>query len=63
MPRFVFNSEDVSDKLTGFSLQCKQCGSTHVTLDLDLWNYPSDSGAKVTVICDDCHFDEEIIYW
>lgn len=33
MARLVLNSNDFTDRLTGFELRCKKCGSTRVTLD------------------------------
>jgi len=59
--RLVINHDDFSSKLTGFALQCSQCGSRQVTLDIDWAAYPSASWCKVDVICEQCHFDEEII--
>lgn len=60
MAILVINSEDYSEKLTGFELTCTSCGSKRVTLDLDWAAYPSDSWCKVTTICEDCHRDETV---
>lgn len=57
--RLVVNSRDLSERLREFSLACK-CGSRRVTLDVDWAAYPSASWLKITLICDDCHADEEI---
>jgi hypothetical protein len=60
MARLVVNSDDLSEKLTGFDLKCKECGSNRVTLDIDWAAYPSCSWCRVTVICEDCKRDEEV---
>jgi hypothetical protein len=60
--KLVINSNDFTEKLTGFSLSCKNCKSNHVTLDIDWAAYPSASWVKVNVICEECKSDEEI-YW
>ena len=60
MARLVINSSDLSEKLAGFELKCKICGSKRVTLDIDWAAYPSGSWFNVDVICEDCKHDEEI---
>lgn len=60
MALLVINSDDFSDRLRGFALSCKACGSSRVTLDINWAAYPSCSWATVTVICDACKQDETI---
>jgi hypothetical protein len=60
MARLVINSDDLSEKLTGFELKCKECWSNRVTLDIDWAAYPSASWCNVTVICEDCKHDEDV---
>lgn len=62
MAILVINSNDLSEKLTGFALKCNQCESNRVTLDINWAAYPSASWCKVTVICNDCKHDEEIYF-
>lgn len=56
--RLVINSDDFSQKLTSFTLSCKNCGSNKVTLDVDWVSYPSASWLKIAAICDECNHDE-----
>jgi len=60
MARLIINSNDFSEKLTGFELKCKRCGSNKVTLDLDWAAYPSASWCRLEVICEDCKHDETV---
>ena len=60
MAILVINSENYSERLVGFELRCRGCGSTRVTLDIDWAAYPSASWCRVVTICDDCHRDEQI---
>ncbi len=58
MAVLVINGSELSEKLCGFRLVCKECGSRRVTLDIDWAAYPSCSWFKVIVICEDCKYDE-----
>ena len=60
MAILVLNGDDFSNKLKGFKLECKECGSSSVTFDIDWAAYPSASWMNITVSCDDCKSDEEI---
>lgn len=60
MAIFTLNSNDLSSRLTGFELKCKECGSTNVTLDIDQAAYPSAGWLNIWVSCDDCKYNEEI---
>lgn len=60
MARLVVNSQDFTEKLHKFVLRCKECNSNKVTLDIDWAAYPSSSWCNITVICENCHHDEEI---
>lgn len=61
MAILIINSEDMSEKLMGFELKCRKCGSNRVALDIDWAAYPSVSWCTVTVICKSCNHDE-IVY-
>ena len=60
MAILILNDDDFSGKLQNFRLNCKNCGSSKVTLDIDWAAYPSCSWLNVNVICEECKHDEEI---
>jgi hypothetical protein len=60
MARLVVNGEDFSSQLTRFTLQCNECGSEKVALDIDWAAYPSCSWCTISVICEFCHHEEII---
>ena len=60
MALLIINRKDYSNKLKGFALQCKACGSNNIELEVDWAAYPSDSWCRITTICKHCHAEEEI---
>lgn len=60
MAILVLNGVDFTEKLCGFEFKCLKCHSPKVTLDIDWAAYPSASWFNVTVVCDECHNDEQI---
>lgn len=57
-PQIKFNSSE--NAIHKFRIECVACGSKNVTIDIDWASYPSCSWNNGTIICRDCHVDEEI---
>jgi hypothetical protein len=60
MAILIINDSDYSAKLKNFSISCKECGSTNVTLEVDWAAYPSGAWCKVRTICEGCKAEEDI---
>lgn len=54
----TLSSEDLKT-LEKFEIKCKTCGSTNCELEIDWAAYPSASLNVTTIICKDCHEDEQ----
>lgn len=60
MAILLINNEDFTEKLSGFTFRCNKCGSEKVAFDIDWAAYPSASWFKITVICADCYYEEDV---
>ncbi len=49
---------EVLSQATKFKIECLNCGSADVEIELDWDSFPSCDFRKLTLICKTCHIDE-----
>lgn len=60
MAKLLINDDDFSGNLTGFNLNCKECGSNKVILDVVWATYSDGASVNFAVICKDCRHQEAV---
>ena len=60
MAILIVQGADFTERLNSFSIRCKRCNSTNVTLEIDWGGYPSCTWRLITLVCNDCLHEETI---
>lgn len=56
----IINSEELSEMLPNFDIECRECGSTNVTLDIAVERGADQEWMNITFICEGCQHADDI---
>lgn len=59
MTVLILNNKKIKE-LKNFNISCKECNSNNIEIEVNWGAYPSSSWNSASLICKDCHNEEEI---